>query len=132
MTKKRLVLLLVVLACVVLAGYMGFKYAFSLSPGIAPANFDRLRAEMTVHQAERLFGGPCHDKVPFEPEDKMPLRSGDFVDHMQIWRVGEDEIRVSFAHQGKVCGGTATFGGRSEMLVEHPSLLERLSRIVLR
>lgn len=124
MIKKRCPLLCLFIGCLAVTGWLVVQYALSLAPGITLANFDRLRPEMTVEQAEILLGGPCHERLPCDP--------GDFADHMRIWRQGDDVIRVSFTKLGKVCGGTATFRGRSAMVVYHPSLVETLSRIVRR
>ena len=124
MTQKRLILALIVVAVVGIGAFLGFHSVFSPAPGITSANFERLRTQMTVAQVEQLFGGPCHEKVALEP--------GDFAEETQIWRLGEDTVRVSFTKQGWVCGGTATFAGRSHVLVHHETFWEMLSRFARR
>ena len=114
---------MVVVAGLGLVGLVGY-YLLPSSPGITAANFDRLRTHMTVDQVEQLFGGPCHEKVALEP--------GAFAEQMQIWRAGDDSVRVSFTTQGWVCGGTATFAGRSHVLVHHEAFWELVTRFARR
>ena len=124
MTKRRCLILGLLVACLGLTGYLLLQYAMPLAPGITAANFDRLRPGMGAEQAEALLGGPCHEQRPCSP--------GDFANHIRIWRQGDDVIHVAFTKQGMVCGGTATFQGRSAMVVHHPSLVETLSRMIWR
>jgi hypothetical protein len=121
MTKKRLLVSLVLVACLAAAGYAVVRCFVMPAPGVTAENFALLRAEMSAEETDGLFGGPCDEQVPYEP--------GDFADHQRIWRRGDDTIRVAFTKQGKVCAGTATFAGRSAILVHHPSLTEKLSRL---
>jgi hypothetical protein len=58
-SKKRKLLVLVLVACVVGAGGVAAWYTMTPEPGVTAANFERLRPGMTPKQCESILGGPA-------------------------------------------------------------------------
>lgn len=101
MTKRRPLLLgLVLLACLG-AGFVGYLWATAPRLRINQESFERIRAGMTLQEVEGILNAPSGDYGPGENFHSIALEASSAPLHWEFWTKGHIVILVRF-HEERV------------------------------